>query len=207
MLRITLALIAIVLVYPYFGWAQTLDRILAVVSGHVILASDVRAFLEFDLINVDRDADAEHQMLEKLISRRLAIEEVNRYQVGLQSNDRIEYDLALLENRFETKEDFTTALGNSGLIYDDLIQILQDDARVEIYIDERFGMDRDVEETELRAYYELKTDEIVENGRQLAFQEARDVVRDRFLSEEREARVDEWLATLFRRSEVIRFGN
>jgi len=206
-LRITLALIAIVLVYPYFGWAQTLDRILAVVSGHVILASDVRAFLEFDLINVDRDADAEHQMLEKLISRRLAIEEVNRYQVGLQSNDRIEYDLALLENRFETKEDFTTALGNSGLIYDDLIQILQDDARVEIYIDERFGMDRDVEETELRAYYELKTDEIVENGRQLAFQEARDVVRDRFLSEEREARVDEWLATLFRRSEVIRFGN
>ena len=207
MLRITLALIAIVLVYPYFGWAQTLDRILAVVSGHVILASDVRAFLEFDLINVDRDADAEHQMLEKLISRRLAIEEVNRYQVGLQSNDRIEYDLALLENRFETKEDFTTALGNSGLIYDDLVQILQDDARVEIYIDERFGMDRDVEETELRAYYELKTDEIVENGRQLAFQEARDVVRDRFLSEEREARVDEWLATLFRRSEVIRFGN
>jgi len=207
LLRITLALIAIVLVYPYFGWAQTLDRILAVVSGHVILASDVRAFLEFDLINVDRDADAEHQMLEKLISRRLAIEEVNRYQVGLQSNDRIEYDLALLENRFETKEDFTTALGNSGLIYDDLIQILQDDARVEIYIDERFGMDRDVEETELRAYYELKTDEIVENGRQLAFQEARDVVRDRFLSEEREARVDEWLATLFRRSEVIRFGN
>lgn len=206
-MRITLALIAIVLVYPYFGWAQTLDRILAVVSGHVILASDVRAFLEFDLINVDRDADAEHQMLEKLISRRLAIEEVNRYQVGLQSNDRIEYDLALLENRFETKEDFTTALGNSGLIYDDLIQILQDDARVEIYIDERFGMDRDVEETELRAYYELKTDEIVENGRQLAFQEARDVVRDRFLSEEREARVDEWLATLFRRSEVIRFGN
>ena len=207
MLRITLALIAIVLVYPYFGWAQTLDRILAVVSGHVILASDVRAFLEFDLINVDRDADAEHQMLEKLISRRLAIEEVNRYQVGLQSNDRIEYDLALLENRFETKEDFTTALGNSGLIYDDLIQILQDDARVEIYIDERFGMDRDVEETELRAYYELKTDEIVENGRQLAFQEARDVVRDRFLSEEREARVNEWLATLFRRAEVIRFGN
>lgn len=206
-MRITLALIAIVLVYPYFGWAQTLDRILAVVSGHVILASDVRAFLEFDLINVDRDADAEHQMLEKLISRRLAIEEVNRYQVGLQSNDRIEYDLALLENRFETKEDFTTALGNSGLIYDDLVQILQDDARVEIYIDERFGMDRDVEETELRAYYELKTDEIVENGRQLAFQEARDVVRDRFLSEEREARVDEWLATLFRRSEVIRFGN
>ena len=206
-MRITLALIAIVLVYPYFGWAQTLDRILAVVSGHVILASDVRAFLEFDLINVDRDADAEHQMLEKLISRRLTIEEVNRYQVGLQSNDRIEYDLALLENRFETKEDFTTALGNSGLIYDDLVQILQDDARVEIYIDERFGMDRDVEETELRAYYELKTDEIVENGRQLAFQEARDVVRDRFLSEEREARVDEWLATLFRRSEVIRFGN
>ena len=206
-MRITLALIAIVLVYPYFGWAQTLDRILAVVSGHVILASDVRAFLEFDLINVDRDADAEHQMLEKLISRRLAIEEVNRYQVGLQSNDRIEYDLALLENRFETKEDFTTALGNSGLIYDDLVQILQDDARVEIYIDERFGMDRDVEETELRAYYELKTDEIVENGRQLAFQEARDVVRDRFLSEEREARVNEWLATLFRRAEVIRFGN
>ena len=204
--RTTLALAAIVFVYPSFGWAQTLDRILAVVSGHVILASDVRTFLEFGLIDVDRDAEAEHQMLEKLILRRLAIDEVDRYQVGLPQNDRLERDLALLENRFATKGEFSAALDYGGLTYHDVIQILQDNARVEAYINGRFPMARYVDEAELREVYELKKDEIGENGRSLTFEEARAALLECFLSEERSATVDEWLATLFRRSEVIRFG-
>ena len=204
--RTTLALAAIVFVCPSFGWAQTLDRILAVVSGHVILASDVRTFLEFGLIDVDRDAEAEHQMLEKLILRRLAIDEVDRYQVGLPQDDRLKRDLALLENRFATKGEFSAALDYGGLTYHDVIQILQDNARVEAYINGRFPMARYVEEAELREFYELKKDEIGENGRSLTFEEARAALLECFLSEERSATVDEWLATLFRRSEVIRFG-
>ena len=42
------------------SFAQELDRILAIVSGHVILASDVRGFDELGLIEVEAEGEQEH---------------------------------------------------------------------------------------------------------------------------------------------------
>ena len=121
--------------------AQTLDRVLAVVSGQVILASDVRAFLDLGLITVDMsDPNArEAGALTRLIERRLALDEADRYRPAPPPQARIEQDLTALHARFADEAAFTRFLAAVGLDLDDLRQILRDDARLEGYLADRFG--------------------------------------------------------------------
>ncbi len=121
--------------------AQTLDRVLAVVSGHVILASDVRAFLELGLISVDTpDRFAPEEVaLTRLIERRLALDEVGRYRPPSPSPARIEQDLAAIRARFADEAAFNEVLKLVGLDLDDVRQIVQDDARLTAYLAARFG--------------------------------------------------------------------
>ena len=121
--------------------AQTLDRVLAVVSGQVILASDVRAFLDLGLITVDMsDPNArEAGALTRLIERRLALDEADRYRPAPPPQARIEQDLTAIHARFADEAAFTRFLAAVGLDLDDLRQILRDDARLEGYLADRFG--------------------------------------------------------------------
>lgn len=121
--------------------AQTLDRVLAVVSGQVILASDVRAFLDLGLITVDMsDPNArEAEALTRLIERRLALDEVDRYRQAPPPPARIDQDLAAIRARFVDEAAFRGLLAAVGLDLDDLRQILRDDARLEGYLADRFG--------------------------------------------------------------------
>ena len=121
--------------------AQTLDRVLAVVSGQVILASDVRAFLELGLLTIDTsDREARESVaLNLLIERRLALDEVERYGPVPPPAARVEEDVAALSARFPDEMAFTRLLAAVGLDLDDLRQILRDDARLEVYVADRFG--------------------------------------------------------------------
>ena len=55
---------------------ETLDRILAVVAGHVIMQSDVRAFVDLELAELGTDDDSDDVILTYLIERRLVLDEV-----------------------------------------------------------------------------------------------------------------------------------
>lgn len=121
--------------------AQTLDRVLAVVSGQVILASDVRAFLELGLISADTSDRfaSEEVALTRLIERRLALDEVDRYRPPPPSPARIEQDLAAIRARFPDEAAFSEVLAVVGLDLDDVRQIVRDDARLRAYLAARFG--------------------------------------------------------------------
>ena len=134
-----------------FGWpsgpsAQVLDRVLAVVSGHVILASDVRAFLDLGLHGQglwdvrDREpADREAAALSRLIERRAALDEVNRYRQAAPPAARVERGVAAVRARFADEDAFAAVLSAVGLDLEDLRQILRDDIRIEAYVTERLG--------------------------------------------------------------------
>jgi len=128
------------------GSAQILDRVLAMVSGQVILASDVRAFLDLGLhenglweIRGQDAAEPETAALNRLIERRLALDEVNRFRQALPSPARVERYLATVRARFADEDAFAAVLAAVGLELEDLRQILEDDIRIEAFIAERLG--------------------------------------------------------------------
>ena len=122
---------------------ETLDRILAVVSGHVIMSTDIRAFIQLGLVDIasaDRGGtDAEEAVLSALIERRLVLDEVDRYVVAGPPPARIERELVAIGRRFDSPDAFAATLERIGFSEDDLRQILVDEARREAYLEERFG--------------------------------------------------------------------
>ena len=196
----------VLVAWPCDGGAQALDRVLAVVSGQVILASDVRAFLGLGLLAAD-DADPavrEQVALSRLIERRLVLDEIDRYVLAEPPPERVERDLATVRARFDTEEAFTALLAAVGFDLDDLRQILRDDARRDAYLADRFGVAARFTEAELRAYYDANRGRFVEHGEPVSFAAARDDVEDRLWTERRAEREKAWIAGLLRRADILR---
>lgn len=184
--------------------AQVLDRILAVVSGHVITASDVRAFLDLGLTGVEHgEVDAEERVLEHLIDRRLVLDEADRLLVEDPPRPDVESALAPLAAQFPDPGAFRDLLARTGLSLDDLRQILRDEVRRESYLGDRFGA-REPAKGDLRAHYEEHAEEFREGGRPMSFEEAREAVRRR-MTAVRDAAVEDWIAGLERRAPIARF--
>ena len=188
------------------GQGETLDRILAVVAGHVILQSDVRAFVDLQLVAADYGAGggAEEEVLTYLIERRLVLDEVERYVAADPPPADVERRMAAVAGHFPSVEEFEAALARAGYTRDDLRQVLRDDMRREAYEENRFGAGALPTEERLRAFYDARAGEFVEAGRPLPFGEARPFVLRRFAEERRAVLVDEWVAGLVRRAQVIR---
>lgn len=121
------------------GLAQsvTIDRILAVVAGHVIMQSDVRAFVDLRLVDIGAEND--EAVLIYLIERRLVLDEVDRYVVANPPPAILERRFNQLMAGFASEESFRHALARVGFTEDDLRQVLQDDARRDAYMENRFG--------------------------------------------------------------------
>ena len=184
--------------------AQTLDRILAVVAGHVITATDVEAFLQLGLTQVEPGAPgAEERVLQELIDGRLVLDEADRLLTEDPPPERIEAALQEVAARFADRGAFANVLARTGLSLDDLRQILRDEARRRSHLRERFGAPEPAED-DLRAYYEDHAPEFREDGRPLDFEEARETVRRR-LQAQRDAAVEGWIAGLERRAPIARF--
>ena len=135
------------------GHAQILDRVLAMVAGEVILASDVRAFLDLGLYErglwgmpEPEAAAREAAALDRLIERRIALDEVNRFRQAAPSAAEVERYLDGVRARFADPEAFAAVLAAVGLDLEDLRQILRDDIRIEAYVAERLGGRADVVE-------------------------------------------------------------
>ena len=189
--------------------AQQLDRILAVVAGHIILTSDVRAFVELGLIEDDATANEasgrDRRTLTRLIERRLALDEVDRYRVASPQSQRIDRELIAIRDRFTDESAFVDLLAAVGITLPDLRQILRDNARLEVYLFERFGSADRSSESDLRAYFTANHHEFTVEGRDVEFEAVREQVQLRLWAEMRTPVVEEWIAGLVRRGQGTRF--
>jgi hypothetical protein len=130
-----------VLAFAAVSHAETIDRVLAVVSGQVIMLSDVNAARELGLRTpVDAgSADPIRPMLNALIDRQLVLTEVERYSPAEPAADAIEREMARVRGRFATAEAFASALARSGITEKDMREILRQDLRIAAYLDQRFA--------------------------------------------------------------------
>ena len=116
-----------------------LDSILAVVDGHVIMHSDVRAFIDLALVDDAVGPDQEANVLTHLIERRLVLDRVDRFVVAEPTAADVDRRLDVVRQRFSSEAEIMSVLERVGLTYDDLRQVLADEIRLETYLEERFA--------------------------------------------------------------------
>ena len=120
--------------------AEILDRVLAVVSGRLIMLSDVTAARDLRLVPIDTDAaDPVRDVLTKLIDRELVLVEVDRYAPPEPAADAVDREVQRVRARFASEADLDAALARSGLGVQDLRETLRRDLRMRAYLDRRFA--------------------------------------------------------------------
>lgn len=136
---------AIVVVLGLLGarpGAETIDRVLAVVSGQLITLTDVVVARDLGLQSAD-GADPVRAVLAKLIDRELVLAEVDRYAPQEPTAEAVDRELQRVRSRFASTAALDTALARSGIDEQHLRETLRQDLRVAAYMDQRFTASED----------------------------------------------------------------
>lgn len=118
---------------------ETIDRVLAVVAGDIIMLSDVRAARELGLVDPGSVPDRDRAVLSQLIDRALILDEVERYAPPEPSPDAIDRAFRAVRARFESAAAFAAALARVGFDEPQLRATLRQDLRIGAYLDQRFA--------------------------------------------------------------------
>ena len=120
--------------------AETIDRVLAVVAGQLIMLSDVNAVRELGIVNARVDStDPTGEVLARLIDRELMLAEVDRYAPPEPDQVAIDRDVAVVRDRFPTEKAFNDALTRSGYDLTHVREIVRQNLRLRAYLDQRFA--------------------------------------------------------------------
>jgi len=119
--------------------AETIDRVLAVVAGQLIMLSDVTAARDLGLQTVDGGADPVRAVLTKLIDRELMLAEVDRYGPPEPTTEAVDGEVERVRARFPSVDAFNAALERSGIDEQHLRETLRQNLRMAAYLDQRFA--------------------------------------------------------------------
>jgi len=180
--------------------AEMLDRVLAVVSGDLILMSDVRAARTFGFVTVEGD-DQAGQALTRLIDRALILAEVERFAPPEPESATVDGGVAALRQRFPSQAAFAAALAQTGIEERHLREYVRQDLRMNAYLDQRFTSVPPPED-ELGRYYREHPDLYTQNGVLMPFDAARAEIVRLLTAQSRRTLVNDWVAGLRRRADV-----
>ena len=181
---------------------EIIDRVLAVIAGDPILASDVAAAREFGLVATDSASDSDHEILLRLIDRALVLAEVERYAPREPDAQAIEQKLDDVRSRFSSGESFEGALARTGLNERQLRERLRQELRMAAYLDQRFPVAAPTEDDVL-AFYRDHPERFSRQGEPVPLGQVRGDVVQGIVAERRGVRVDEWLVGLRRRAQIV----
>jgi len=120
-------------------YAETIDRVLAVVAGQVILLSDVTAARDLGLQTADSAADPVRAVLVKLIDRELVLAEVDRYAPPEPDAAAVDRGVEALRARFPSRQAFDATLEKSGIDENHVRETVRQNLRVAAYLEQRFA--------------------------------------------------------------------
>jgi|EndMetStandDraft_8_1072994.scaffolds.fasta_scaffold521930_1 parvulin-like peptidyl-prolyl isomerase len=187
-----------------FAAAQTqmLDRIVATVGQQVITLSDVRAAVGLGLLP-DSASLPIGVVVERLVERELMRAEIDRFGVMAPAPELLTARIDAIRKRFASQQAFDAALEAHGLSDARFRAWVSDDWRIEQYIQQRFDAASQPTDEDVLQYFQSREREFAKNGRPPRFEDIRDEVRRRLLASRRQALVDDWVAGLKRRTEIV----
>jgi hypothetical protein len=182
--------------------AEIIDRVMAVVSGRVITLTDVRAALELGLIDSPGAVDRIAAALRQLVIRQLMLDEVNRFAAPEPPEAAMQTRLQTVRRRFSSVEAREAALLGLGITDGHLRDLIRDDLRIELYLNQRFDAPARPTDQEVAQYYRDRLGEFSRDGKPLPEAEARELARLRLHAERRRTMIDDWVGRLRRRAQV-----
>ncbi len=182
--------------------AEVLDRVLAVVSGDLILLSDVTAARDLGLVvTPSGTADPTRFVLTRLIDRALVLSEVDRYAPPEPTSAAVDREVEQVRRQTGGETAFRAVLRQSGIDERRLRQILREDLRIRAYLDQRFTLPQPPEPDIVR-YYREHQQVFTRDDRVLPFDQVRLEAIQALASERRSTMIEDWLAGLRRRAEI-----
>ena len=118
--------------------AETVDRVLAVVAGQLIMLSDVTAVRALGIITPEPGADPTGSVLTQLIDRELMLAEVDRYAPPEPETEDIDREVAGVRARFPSQQAFDETLARSGFDVTHVRELERQNLRLRAYIEQRF---------------------------------------------------------------------
>jgi hypothetical protein len=118
--------------------AETIDRVLAVVAGQLIMLSDVTAARDLGIVTPAAGGDPLGSVLGKMIDRELMLAEVDRYAPAEPEAAEVDRELAAVRARFPSEKSFGDVLARSGFEPAHVREIVRQNLRLRAYLDQRF---------------------------------------------------------------------
>jgi hypothetical protein len=197
MWRSRLTLLIVLSVTAALGAQTLLDRVVARVSGSVILLSDVRAAVTFGLIDAPPESE---DAVEQMVQRALLVEEVNRFPPPEPAAEAIDAEVARLRARAGGSLDDVER--STGITPEAVRLLARDRLRIQGYIDQRFGLTVPLTDEQVLQYYRSHPDEFMSNGQPVPFERAQGLARERAGLEQRQRTISQWLSDLRARADV-----
>lgn len=188
---------AVVAIAPAQGVVA--DRLVAVVSGQPIMASDLRAARALDLVAGAAALD-DAALVDRLVVRELMRAEVERFSTVTDSDRSVPMASDAASRAARVGEAGLAALGLSP---GRLAAWLEDDVRIEQYVRQRFEAAAQPSDDEALTWYQIHEREYLRDGRPRPFADVRDEIRARLAAERRQSLIDDWIAGLRRRAIVV----
>ena len=181
---------------------EIIDRVLAVVAGNLIMLSDVTGALEFGLVARGPAPDPIRDTLSRLIDRAIILSEVERYAPPEPDTDTVDRELQAVRSGFASAQAFDQTLARAGVNAQHLRETLRQNLRIRAYLDRRFTVAPPTDE-EVGRYYREHQQEFSRNGAVVPFEQARQDIVQAVRAERRRLLVDDWVAGLRRRTEIV----
>jgi hypothetical protein len=182
--------------------SEIIDRVLAVAAGNLIMMSDVRTALDLGIVSSAASADPIREALSQLIDRALVLAEVDRYAPPEPDRDVVDRAVDAVRRRFVSPDAFRAALVRDGIDEKHLRETVREELRIQAYLDQRFTP-APPSDDDLEPYYREHADAFRRGGVLAPFENVREEARQALVAERRRSLVNEWVAGLRRRAEVI----
>jgi len=184
-----------VLAAPEAAAAEVIERLLAIVSGHLIMSSDVASVRRFGLTDA---SGTDQEILDRLIDRALILAEVERYAPVEPLDAEVGEELERVRSRFPSADAYRAALDELGFEEGMIRERIRQNLRIASYLEERFVV---VVPTDAEIEAAYGADPARFGGAPLAVSRA--AVSRALVEERRGPRVQEWLNGLRRRSRIV----
>jgi hypothetical protein len=201
-----LAVAALVTTLASAARADVIDRVIALVDGHLITLSDVRTITALSLLDPSSPASAvepgRDPIVEHVIDRILVLEEVERYAPAPPDDKAIDARIATIAEANGSATRVEQQLHELGVSPAWLRQWATDTLRIRAYVDQRFGNVVQPTDEELEAYFREHQSEFA--GKDINDSTVQATARAAIVAARRRAVLVEWITGLRRRAEILR---